>query len=253
MPPESWDSLFRAFKSTTPVRWQQRMPGYKLHKLASILESPDAHTLYEKLTSHWSDPMEILPGVSEPPTLLSGIHRQRLQSTAEEMMYLDAVSYLPDDILVKFDRATMAVSLEGRVPLLDHRVAEFAWKLPLHMRIRQRQGKWILRQVLYRYVPREIVDRPKSGFGIPLATWLRGPLRDWAESHLEESRLRADGYFSFAPILKMWREHLSGNMNCEYHLWAILMFQAWLEEKRCSPGVQPAYSEGIANEAMRSA
>ena len=249
--PGRWDSLFQTFKPTMPVGWQHRMPGYKLHKLASLLESPDVHTLYEKLASHWLDPMEILAGGSEPLTL-SRDHYQPLRSAAEEMMYLDAVSYLPDDILVKLDRATMAVSLEGRVPLLDHRVAEFAWKLPLHMRIRQRQGKWILRQVLYRYVPREMVDRPKTGFGIPLATWLRGPLRNWAESLLEENWLRADGYFSFAPIVKMWREHLSGKMNWEYHLWDVLMFQAWLDESRRDLSGQSAFVEPIANEAMWS-
>ena len=250
--PDGWDLLFQVCKPATPVRWQQRMPGYKLHKLASVLESYDVHTLYERLTSHWLDPLTILPGVSEYPVPLSRNHHH-LRHAAEDMMYLDSVSYLPDDILVKFDRATMAVSLEGRAPLLDHRVAEFAWKLPMSMRIRRRQGKWILRQILYRYVPRELVDRPKSGFGIPLSNWLRGPLRDWAESLLGECRLRDDGYFNSTPVLKMWREHLSGKRNWEYNLWDVLMFQAWLDESRRSSNDPSACVEGITNVATESA
>jgi asparagine synthase (glutamine-hydrolysing) len=230
MPSDSWDRLFSISKPVTPSRWRQRMPGYKLHKLGSILESQDVHSLYEKSSSHWLDTAEVLPGISPPP--LPENRQRSLSDMAEEMMYMDAMHYLPDDILVKLDRATMAVSLEGRVPFLDHRVAEFAWKLPLRMRIRQRQGKWILRQVLYRYVPRELVERPKTGFGIPLASWLRGPLRDWTESLLAQRRLRQEGYFNCTPVLKMWREYLSGKMNWEYHLWDVLMFQAWLDESR---------------------
>jgi asparagine synthase (glutamine-hydrolysing) len=206
------------------------MPGYKLHKLASIVESGDTHSLYEKLVSQWLDPMKILHGISAP--MIADDDHPINRCPAEDMMYLDAINYLPNDILVKVDRATMAFGLEGRIPFLDHRLAEFAWKLPLSMRIRQGQGKWILRQLLYRYVPREIVDRPKSGFGIPLATWLRGPLRDWAESYLNEHRLRQTGYLNHVPILQMWREHLSGKINWEYHLWDILMFQAWLDTNR---------------------
>ena len=253
MPPDGWDFLFRVCNPATPVRLQMRMPGYKLHKLAGLLESRDVHALYERLVSHWLDPAEILLQVFGSPTLLPGKHHQRLGHAAEDMMYLDTVSYLPDDILVKLDRATMVVGLEGRVPLLDHRVAEFAWRLPLSMRIRHRQGKWILRQVLYRYVPRETVDRPKSGFGVPLATWLRGPLRDWAESLLAESRLRQDGYFNSAPIQKIWREHLSGKTNWEYHLWDVLMFQAWLDESRRKSDQSSSHAEGIANLTMGSA
>jgi asparagine synthase (glutamine-hydrolysing) len=232
VPSHAWDSAFRACQSLTPVRSRHRMPGYKLHKLASIIESRDVHTLYEKLASHWLDPSEILSGAPELRTVKN---HPSFGHAAEEMMYLDTVRYLPDDILVKLDRATMSVSLEGRVPMLDPRVAQFAWRLPLHMRIRERQGKWILRQVLYRYVPREIVDRPKSGFGVPIAAWLRGPLRHWAESLLDERRLRQDGYFRDEPVRRMWSEHLSGKASWEYHLWDILMFQTWLDESHRAP------------------
>jgi asparagine synthase (glutamine-hydrolysing) len=243
--PESWDSLFRTCRLAVPARCRLRMPGYKLHKVAAILESRNSAALYDRLSSHWLDSQEILQEAFDPPPAARD-RPQHLSGAAEEMMYLDSVGYLTDDIMVKLDRATMAVGLEGRVPLLDHRVVEFAWRLPLRMRIRQRQGKWILRQVLYRYVPRNLVDRPKSGFGIPLAAWLRGPLRDWAESLLNESRLRQEGYFQPAPIVKMWHEHVSGRTNWEYCLWDILMFQAWLDENRRNRGGVSTAPSGCA-------
>jgi asparagine synthase (glutamine-hydrolysing) len=204
--------------------------GDKLHKGADVLASPSLDALYQGLVSHWPHPEEIVVGGQEPATLLTG-HRPDLSGLdpVERMMALDLMTYLPDDILTKVDRAGMAVSLETRIPLLDHRVVEFAWSLPQSLKQRAGLSKWVLRQVLYRYVPQALIERPKMGFGIPLADWLRGPLRDWAQALLDESRLRREGFFHPAPIQQKWAEHLSGRRNWAYHLWDVLMFQAWLE------------------------
>ena len=150
-------------------------------------------------------------------------------------MYRDALGYLPDDILVKVDRAAMAVSLETRVPFLDHRVFEFAARLPLRFKIRAGETKWILRQLLYKYVPRDLVERPKMGFGVPIDQWLRGPLRAWAESLLDEARLRREGYLDPRVVRACWQEHQSGARNWQHRLWVVLMFQSWLDRWQTAP------------------
>jgi asparagine synthase (glutamine-hydrolysing) len=243
--PDMWNMLFRAASPALPRTVRQRMPGDKVHKLASVMGSRDTYAMYYRLVSHWDQPTHIVNDAVEPHTLLTNRDHVKLTNVAEQMMYFDSVTYLPDDILVKLDRATMAVSLEGRVPFLVHRVAEFAWKLPIAMRVRGREGKWILRQLLYRHVPRELIERPKSGFGIPIDSWLRDPLRDWAENLLNEDRIRREGFFNPKPIRRSWKEHLSGSHNRAYHLWDVLMFQAWLDESR-NPLKMPMHAEARA-------
>lgn len=229
--PQNWDNVYTGMKPILPRRLQANLPGDKLHKLAGVLACASPEVMYKGLVSFWN-PESVVLGASEPATALSdNAQWADIPDFTQRMMFLDLVSYLPDDILAKVDRASMAVSLEARVPMLDHRVAEFAWTLPLNMKIRGGQGKWPLRQVLYKYVPRELIERPKMGFGVPIDVWLRGPLREWAENLLGETRLKDEGFFNHCAIREKWREHLSGSRNWAAQLWTVLMFQAWLEHQ----------------------
>ena len=207
--------------------------GTKLHKGALLLESGSAADLYKGMVSHWSDSTRIVRGSAEPTTVLTGSGPALPGlDDVERMMALDMLSYLPDDILAKVDRAAMGASLETRAPFLDHRVVKFAWSLPLAYKLRDGETKWPLRQVLYRHVPKALVDRGKMGFSVPLDSWLRGPLREWAEALLSESRLHAEGFLDPIPVRQKWVEHLTGQRNWQHHLWNVLMFQSWLEAQK---------------------
>jgi asparagine synthase (glutamine-hydrolysing) len=244
IPPRYWDGLLG--------HGLIQRPGEKLHKLGQAIESARGiDDLYYHLVHELSEVDDLIAGAdvelnSKSP--LSNVefpvgwssHEQLsnfdlenlLQGLApvERMMIRDTLRYLPDDILCKVDRAAMAVSLETRVPFLDHSVVELAWRMPLSMKLRGGQGKWALRQLLYRHVPKELIERPKAGFAIPIGQWLRGPLRDWAESLLDAQGLNCQGYLRPEPIRRIWSQHLSGRYDWSQRLWTVLMFQAWLKE-----------------------
>jgi asparagine synthase (glutamine-hydrolysing) len=232
-----WDTLAKHVNVLLPVRRRIVRAGDKAHNLASRLQHvQNLDDLLKSLATVWCDPAGVVrtnEGSSEllRPAPSDAMSREGFMDSdpVARMMFIDSMTYLPDDILCKVDRAAMACSLETRVPFLDHRVAELAWRLPMHMKVRGNTGKWALRQVLYKYVPKELIERPKAGFAIPIGKWLRGPLREWAEALLSEQRLQAEGYFYTQPIRTAWREHLAGNRDHTAKLWTVLMFQAWLE------------------------
>ncbi|HVR41173.1 MAG TPA: asparagine synthase (glutamine-hydrolyzing) [Thermoanaerobaculia bacterium] len=224
-------AIGRALRSLSPHSWDRmlrRRSGERIHKVARVLGANDADAMYFELVSHWSN--VVIDGSAPRVPITDSSAWPALADPVERMMFFDQISYLPDDILAKVDRASMAVSLEAREPLLDYRLAEFAWTLPLSMKVRGGKGKRVLRRVLQRYVPDALLDRPKMGFGIPLDAWLRGRLRDWAESLLDPAALRAHGLLDPEPIRAKWSEHLSGRADWRYHLWAVLMLQAWLQD-----------------------
>ena len=226
VPPPLIDKYLGMF----PLRGRlKNSPGDKFHRLADHLKTQNPASIYLRALSMWPDPSAVVLESHENDHLYKSIRDSSAMPTAPEMaMLTDLSNYLTDDILVKVDRASMAASLEARVPLLDHRVVEFAWRLPLHLKVRKGQTKWALRQVLYRYVPAELLERPKMGFVMPIDLWLREPLREWAEDLLAPERLARHSFFSVGPIRKKWDEHISGARNWQYLLWPVLMFQAWI-------------------------
>ena len=229
--PTNWNKFFSPLLAVAPQRLRHTNVGDKIHKLAGVIGASNTEAVYRTLISHWDRPDDIVIAGLEPVTTLTiadGVAAGL--PFAERMMYYDLLTYLPDDILVKVDRAAMGVSLETRVPFLDHRVVELAWQLPLHLKVRDGVGKWCLRELLFRRVPKHLIERPKTGFAVPVGDWIRGPLRDWAETLLDTSRLKSSGYFNTRMIETKWREHLSGDRNWHYCLWDILMFESWRDE-----------------------
>jgi asparagine synthase (glutamine-hydrolysing) len=227
--PARWDGFLRAVGFAQGPQAARRLTGDRLHKVARILSQETREAVYRDFMSHWLDPRG-MTGAEEPLTVLTDATRwANVDGLLARMMYMDLVMYLPDDILVKVDRASMGVSLESRAPFLDHHVVEFAWRVPARLRVRAGRGKWPLRQLLRRHLPDRLIDRPKMGFGVPIEHWLRGPLREWAAALLEPARLAREGYFDPEPIARKWVEHQQGTRNWHYLLWDVLMFQAWLD------------------------
>lgn len=228
VPPTKWDVFFNAM----------RLPsmGDKIHKLASVVGVKSPELLYQHLISQWFNAHSLVKGQEQCGTEIKMVDLTQSQGVnfIEKMMITDTLSYLPDDIMVKVDRAAMAVSLESRAPYLDHQLIEFIWTLPQDLKIRRSETKWLLRQILSNYLPNKLVERPKMGFGIPLASWLRGPLRDWADSLLDKTMLDQQDMLHSGPIIDKWKEHLSGRRNWQYALWPILMFQEWFLQETLS-------------------
>lgn len=231
VPVTTWDDVFTRLDPVLPRIARHRIAGEKLHKLAGILDQPDERKMFAAIASHWNDRSELVVGGEDPSTRLDRSDEWPEVSYLEQIVYLDTVTYLPDDILVKVDRATMATSLESRIPYLDHELIEHVWRMPMRMRMRANTGKWVLRKILSQYVPDKLVERPKAGFGIPLENWLRGGLRDWAEHLLDPQRLREQGFFDERVIRRAWETHLAGKINLHHRLWNVLIFQAWLQSR----------------------
>ncbi len=247
VPVAAWNSIGAAAGGLLPRSIRSRRLGEKVHKGATMLSSETLDELYDGMLSLWRDPAAFVVGApSGSESSMNGHEQLGELGGVERMMAQDMLGYLANDILVKVDRAAMAVSLETRVPLLDPEVVQFAWRLPLDLKIRRHKTKWLLRQVLYRHVPPELIERPKMGFGVPLDGWMRGPLRDWVEELIDEKRLRDEGFFYPEVIRKAWDEHLAGRAN-QFKLWSVLMFQAWLEAQRPDAALPEAREPVLAS------
>ena len=227
IPPSTVDRMDRA--GLLPAAWQVRIPATKVAKLAKVLAASDPQDAYLALTSHWDDPTSMVLGTHDPDPPPDGHRQLSGADITENMLWLDLVGYLPDDILVKVDRAAMAVSLETRVPFLDRQVLDLAWRLPLDTKLRRGRTKWLLRRVLDRHVPAALIDRPKMGFGLPIGSWLRAELAPWAEHLLDERRLRDQGVLDPLPVRRAWDLHRSGRRDLGYELWDVLVLQAWID------------------------
>lgn len=225
--PASWNAFCLFFMKLLPSKIQFSLPGDKIYKFASLLDAKNQDEIYERLISIYHDADYLVLNAG----LQNFSQKNAVEDFVSSMMLSDLKHYLPDDILTKVDRASMGVGLEARVPLLDHRVVEFAWSLPLHAKIFRGQGKKILRDILYQYVPKKLIERPKMGFSIPLGEWLKGPLKEWGAALLSVDRLKKEGYLDVDHVQKLWKEHLSGKRDWCSILWAILMFELWLNEK----------------------
>lgn len=231
--PAHWDTLLNALRRASNGRLASSVNADKLHKLSTLLSSPNQRDFYRRLSSHWVEPGMLVRDAAEASTPLTAPGTLPCSDSFEhDMMAASTAMYMPDDILVKVDRAAMAHSLEVRVPMLDHHVVELAWRMPLAWKINGGQGKWPLRQLLYRHVPQALMERPKKGFSIPLADWLRGPLREWAQALIDPARLAREGYLNAGPIQHAWQQHQAGHQDHSQRLWCVLSFQAWLQAQQ---------------------
>ncbi len=229
--PDNWDKMLVRLQGLFPESYRGSLSGNRMYKLAEVLSAASPELMYLGLITNWKDTAALVPGATEPWTAITRSERwPDLADFTERMMYRDLIGYLPDDILVKLDRASMAVSLESRVPYLDHRVVELSWRIPISMKIKNGRGKWVLREILYRHVPRALIDGPKKGFGLPIDEWLRGPLLEWATEMLDVNRMRDAGYLNHEMVHEEWRLHVKGRHNAHQKLWSVLMFQAWMAE-----------------------
>jgi len=251
--PESWDRMSGAVRPVLPKRLRDRHPGPAFYRMALAMKERGPEAFGRTLFAHWKDAGPVVMGAGRVPLALTRADQWAdLPGAMDRLMYLDLVTFLPDDIMVKVDRATMAVGLEARAPLLDHRLVEFCWRLPMRMKVRDGSAKHLLREALSRYVPPEMVERPKKGFGAPVGAWLRGGLREWADSLLDRRRLVDEGFLHPGPIVRRWAEHRSGQRDWSASLWDVLSFQAWLESQRTKlPGSGASSSRSAQSRSER--